>query len=94
MTRWRATTYDETQSVIDNLKERKPIIVNLDEMDVQVAQRLLDFISGAVYALGGDIKKAARNIFVVVPSNIEVATNREDLETAPTYEAPYDEFDE
>ena len=72
---FRPTSYDETQGVIDNLKSRKPIIVNLDEIDVAVAQRILDFISGAVYALGGDIKKAARNIFVVAPSNVEVTSN-------------------
>lgn len=74
---FRPTSYDETQGIIDNLKARKPIVVNLDEIDVSVAQRILDFISGAVYALGGDIKKAARNIFVVVPNNFEVSTNIE-----------------
>ena len=74
---FQPSSYDETQSVIDNLKSRKPIIVNLDEIDVAVAQRILDFISGAVYALGGDIKKAARNIFVVAPSNVEVVTGIE-----------------
>jgi len=72
---FRPTSYDETQVVIDSLKSRKPIVVNLDEIDVAVAQRILDFISGAVYALGGDIKKAARNIFVVAPSNVEITTN-------------------
>ncbi|MGI6664253.1 MAG: cell division protein SepF [Christensenellaceae bacterium] len=72
---FQPSSYDETQSVIDRLRERKPVIVNLDEIEVAVAQRILDFISGAVYALNGDIKKAARNIFVVAPSNVEISTN-------------------
>ena len=72
---FRPSSYEETQEIIDNLKSKKPIIVNLDDLDVQIAQRILDFISGAVYALGGDIRKAARNIFVVVPSNVDIATN-------------------
>lgn len=72
---FKPSSYDETQSVIDSLRARKPVIVNLDEIEVAVAQRILDFISGAVYALNGDIKKAARNIFVVAPSNVEVSTN-------------------
>lgn len=72
---FRPSSYDETQSVIDSLRARKPVIINLDEIDVAVAQRILDFVSGAVYALSGDIKKAARNIFVVAPSNVEVTTN-------------------
>ncbi len=75
--------YDQAQGIVDSLKQRKPIIVNLDDLDVALAQRILDFTSGAVYALGGDIKKAAKNIFLVVPSNVEVATDIGE-------ESPYD----
>lgn len=66
---------EDTQDIIDNLKDRKAIIVNLDELETDVAQRVLDFISGAVYALNGSIKKVARSIFVVAPSNIDVDSN-------------------
>ena len=72
---FKPSSYDETESVIDSLRERKPIVVNLDEINPAVAQRILDFISGAVYALNGDIRRAARNIFVVAPPKIEIATN-------------------
>jgi len=75
---FRPTEYDQAQTIIDYLKLRKPIIVNLDEIEVSVAQRILDFITGAVYALSGDIKKAARNIFVVVPSNVEISNADEE----------------
>jgi len=72
---FKPSSYDETQGVIDSLRAKKPVIVNLDELEVGVAQRILDFISGAVYALSGDIRKAARNILVVAPSNVEVSSN-------------------
>ena len=62
----------------DESKSDMPIVVNLDEINPAVAQRILDFISGAVYALNGDIRRAARNIFVVAPSNIEISSNEED----------------
>jgi cell division inhibitor SepF len=75
---YKPVSYEDTQSIIDNLKERKPIIVNLDELDTDVAQRILDFVSGAVYALNGNIRKAARNIFVVAPYNVDVSTNTAD----------------
>lgn len=75
---YKPVSYEDTQSIIDNLKERKPIVVNLDELDTDVAQRILDFISGAVYALNGNIRKAARNIFVVAPQNVDVSTNAAD----------------
>ncbi len=81
---YKPVSYEDTQSIIDHLKEKKPIIVNLDELDTDVAQRILDFVSGAVYALNGNIRKAARNIFVVAPYNVDVSTN--------TAEAAADEF--
>ena len=77
--------YDQAQGIVDSLKQRKPIIVNLDDLDVALAQRILDFTSGAVDALGGDIKKAAKNIFLVVPSNVSVAT---DIGEETDYEIP------
>lgn len=72
---YKPSSYEETQNIIDNLKNNRPIIVNLDELDTDVAQRILDFISGAVYALSGNIRKAARNIFVVAPHEVDVSTN-------------------
>ncbi len=81
---FRPSEYEQAQTIIDFLKMKKPIIVNLDEIEVSVAQRILDFITGAVYALSGDIKKAARNIFVVVPSNVEISNANEEGETEST----------
>ncbi len=65
-------SYEEAEAIIDNLKARKPVIMNLDELDRELAQRIIDFIGGAVYSLGGDLKKVARSIFVVAPSNVDV----------------------
>src|SRR5690554_4652030 len=45
---YQALTYDDTQNIIDNLKSRKPVIVNLDSLETELAQRVLDFMSGAV----------------------------------------------
>jgi len=61
---YQALTYDDTQAIVDNLKNRKPIIVNLDSLEQDLAQRVLDFMSGAVYALDGTIQKVSRSIFV------------------------------
>jgi len=72
---YQALTYDDTQAIVDNLKNRKPIIVNLDSLEQDLAQRVLDFLSGAVYALDGTIQKVSRSIFVLVPSNIDIVGN-------------------
>ncbi len=72
---FQPSSYEEAECIIDNLKARKPVIMNLDELEIELGQRILDFVGGAVYALGGDIKKVARSIFVVAPSNVDISQN-------------------
>lgn len=67
--------YDDTQNIIDNLRLRKLIIINLELLEVDIAQRVLDFVSGAVYALRGNIQKVSKGIFVLVPNNIDISGN-------------------
>ena len=78
---FQPSSYEEAECIIDNLKARKPVIMNLDEMDVELGQRILDFVGGAVYSLGGDIKKVARSIFVVAPSNVDIAQSVDERST-------------
>ncbi len=75
---FQPSSYEEAECIIDNLKARKPVIMNLDDLEVELGQRILDFVGGAVYSLNGDIKKVARSIFVVAPSNVDVAQNVDD----------------
>ncbi len=74
---FQPSSYEEAECIIDNLKARKPVIMNLDELELELGQRILDFVGGAVYSLNGDIKKVARSIFVVAPSNVDVSQNIE-----------------
>ena len=69
--------YDDAQSIADNLKSGKPIIVNMEELDGATAQRVLDFLLGAVYALDGSLSKISRGIFLVAPKNCNVVDNGE-----------------
>ncbi len=68
-------SYEDTQNIIDNMKSNKPVIVNMEELEIDCAQRILDFMAGAVYALNGTIFKIARGIFVVAPMSYDVIGN-------------------
>ena len=67
--------FDECPKLVDNLKSRKPVIVNMEELEIDCAQRILDFMAGAIYALDGTIYKISRGIFVVAPTNYDVIGN-------------------
>ena len=72
---YHPVSYEDTQNIIDNLKSRKPVIVNMEELEIDCAQRILDFMAGAIYALDGTIYKISRGIFVVAPTNYDVIGN-------------------
>ncbi len=82
---FQPSSLEEAESIIDNLKARKPVIMNLDELDVELGQRILDFVGGAVYSLNGDIKKVARSIFVVAPPNVDVSQSIEERSGRDSY---------
>ena len=68
-------SYDEVQSICDDLRSKKPVIINFEERDKEVAKRMVVFISGAVYALDGTIQKVSNGIVLVAPSNVDVLGN-------------------
>ncbi|MDT8859106.1 cell division protein SepF [Alkalihalobacillus sp. MEB130] len=65
-------TYDEAQEIADHLKNRKAVIINLQRISHDQAKRVVDFLSGTVYAIGGDIQKIGSNIFLCTPDNVDV----------------------
>ncbi len=71
-------TFDDAQDVCDHLKNKKPVIVNLEELDKELAQRIIDFLSGAVYALDGNIQKVSSGIFVIAPNNVDIMSDFKD----------------
>lgn len=77
-------TYDEAQELADHLRNRKPIIVNLQRVRSDHASKIVDFLSGTVYALNGSIAKLGTDIFVCTPDHIEIqGTISEMLEDDP-----------
>ena len=66
------SSIEECPKIVDNLKSKRPVIVNLNNLDTDIARKIFDFISGAVYALDGNVQKVANNIFIFAPDNVDV----------------------
>lgn len=65
-------SYEETQELADQLRYRRPVVVNLQRVRADQAIRIVDFLSGTVYALNGSISKIGANIFICTPDNVEI----------------------
>ena len=66
------TTFEQSETICDLLKEKKSVIVNLEYVNKDVARRIVDVISGAVHALDGHIQKISNSIFLIAPYNYEI----------------------
>ena len=66
-------SFEECPKLVDSLKAHKPIIINLEHLSTDVARKIFDFLSGATYALDGNVQKIASNIFVFAPENVDIA---------------------
>lgn len=67
--------YSDAQDIADNLRHRRPVVINLQRVEKEQAKRIVDFLSGTVYALNGDIQKVGDHIFVCTPENVDMQGN-------------------
>lgn len=72
---YEPTEFEETPHIVDNLKNRKPVVINLEKLDQELAKKIFDFLNGAIYALDGQIRKVSKGIFILAPNNIDVSGN-------------------
>jgi cell division inhibitor SepF len=66
-------SFNDAQSIADEFKRQKPVIINLQSTDRELSKRLIDFSSGMTYALGGGMQRVAQGIFLLTPQNVDVS---------------------
>ena len=64
--------FSESQQIADHLKKRNTVVVNMKWVTTEQAKRIIDFLSGTVYAIGGDLQKIGVGIFLCTPKNVNV----------------------
>jgi cell division inhibitor SepF len=64
--------YEEVQEIADHLRSRRAVIINLQRVHQDQGKRIIDFLSGTVYALNGDIHKVGPKIFMCAPDNVDI----------------------
>ncbi|MDD2238981.1 MAG: cell division protein SepF [Bacilli bacterium] len=76
--------YSESQTIADHLKKRNCVVVNLKRVTSDQAKRIIDFLTGTIYAIGGDMQKLGGGIYLCTPKNVSVQgkmTEADDLKT-------------
>ncbi len=67
-------SFEEVQTIVDQMRARRPVILNLETLDKDLAQKILNFLNGAIYALGGETQRVSTGIFFFAPQGTDITT--------------------
>ena len=77
----KPTVFEEARNVTDMLLQDHVVVLNLEGLDVELAQRIIDFASGSTYAMDGNLQKISRYIFVITPASVDISGDFPELLT-------------
>lgn len=75
----KPNSVDDAREITETLLSGRTVILNLEGLDLEVAQRIIDFTSGAAYAISGNLQKISNYIFLVTPTNVDISGDLQDL---------------
>ncbi len=84
---FKPTQFDESREITDTLLSNCTVVLNFEGLDVEVAQRIIDFTSGSCYAIGGNLRKVSNYIFIVTPRNVDLAGDFQEI-VAGAFDVP------
>ncbi|NLZ36585.1 MAG: cell division protein SepF [Clostridiales bacterium] len=71
----RPVRYEEVQQIADHLLSNRTVVLNLEGTNKENARRMIDFLSGIAYSIGGNLRKVSNNTFVITPNNVNVTND-------------------
>ncbi|MCR4763649.1 MAG: cell division protein SepF [Lachnospiraceae bacterium] len=75
----KPTSVEEAREVTETLLANRVVVLNLEGLDVDIAQRIIDFTSGSTYAISGNLQKISRYIFIITPASVDISGDFQDL---------------
>lgn len=75
----KPNTMEDTREITETLLSGRTVILNLEGLDLEIAQRIIDFTSGSTFAINGNLQKISNYIFLVTPANVDISGDLQDL---------------
>lgn len=76
---FKPTLFDEAREITDTLLSHCTVVLNFEGLDVELAQRIIDFASGSCYAIGGNLQKVSNYIFIMTPKSVDISGDFQDI---------------
>lgn len=71
----RPERFDSVSQIADHLLNKRTVVLNLEATNKETSRRIIDFLSGVAYSIGGNLKRVANNTFVITPCNVDVTND-------------------
>ncbi len=75
----KPTAFEDAREITETLLMNRPVILNVEGLDVDIAQRIIDFASGSCFAISGNLQKISNYIFIITPANVEISGDFQSL---------------
>lgn len=69
----KPTTFDESREITETLLANRTVVLNVEGLDVDIAQRIIDFTSGSCFAINGNLQKISNYIFIITPESVDIS---------------------
>ena len=84
----KPTSVEDAREITETLLANRTVVLNLDGLDVDIAQRIIDFTSGSCFAISGNLQKISHYIFIVTPASVDISGDFQDIFNGGSFEMP------
>lgn len=75
----KPTSFEDTREITETLLSERTVVLNMEGLDMELAQRIIDFTSGSCFAINGNLQKISSFIFIVTPSSVDISGDLQDI---------------
>lgn len=84
----KPTTVEDAREITETLLANRTVVLNLEGLDVEIAQRIIDFTSGSCFAISGNLQKISQYIFIITPASVDISGDFQDILAGSSFDVP------
>lgn len=84
----KPSTVEDAREITETLLANRTVVLNLEGLDVDIAQRIIDFTSGSCFAIGGNLQKISHYIFIITPASVDISGDFQDILNGNSFDVP------
>ena len=85
----KPTTVEDAREITETLLANRTVVLNLEGLDVDIAQRIIDFTSGSCFAISGNLQKISHYIFIITPASVDISGDFQNI-LSGSFDVPID----